>query len=211
MEYRWKFLAIYVGIAIAFVISLLWHPYSGSFVLKALPAVVMAILIWRTCNGAERKLLSLGFLFAALGDVFLDLDRVQYFRHGLIAFLMTQVLYCVAFWKARGAISRASLLKGTSVVIYSGVMVGLLLPQLGMMTIPVLVYILALTSMGVTAALRKGSSSVYLGAFLFVIADSLIAIDKFLKPFDHSLMVIITLYMTGQFFIGKGVTSDRKS
>jgi len=82
--------------------------------------------------------------------------------------------------------------------------------SLGDLLIPVLFYILALSGMGVSAALREGPlAGVFVGAFLFVIADSLIAINKFLVPFDYNLVLIIGLYLAGQFFIGKGVLETR--
>ena len=211
MEIQIKVLQrLYVVFGIVFVSLLFIHPYPGSFILKPLPVLIMAYLCWRYLKGPQRILMVLGFIFSAAGDVFLDLDRTLFFKQGLLSFLLTQILYSIAFFKER-EFSRQRLLAASAVCLYSLVMILLLWDHLGTLRIPVLVYILALTTMGVSAALRKGPlSGVYFGGFLFVIADSLIAISKFLYPFEYSLIVIITLYLCGQFLIGKGVLETRQ-
>lgn len=204
------FYRLYVIIAGLFVVSLYFHPYPGSFLIKPLPVLIMAFLCWRYLEGPERILMTLGFIFSAMGDVFLDLDRVALFKQGLLSFLVTQILFSIAFYQKR-ILDRKKLVAALCVVAYSIIMLALLWPHLGTFRIPVVVYILALTSMGVFAGLRAGPlTGVFLGGFLFVMADSLIAVNKFLVAFDYSLMIIIGLYLTGQFFIGRGVLAGSR-
>ncbi len=154
---------LYVIIAACFVVSLLFHPYPGSFLIKPLPVLIMAFLSWRYLEGAERMLMTLGFLFSALGDIFLDLDRVAYFKQGLVSFLVTQILFSIAFYKRR-IINVQKLIAASLVLAYALFMLILLWPHLGELRIPVIVYLVALTSMGVFAGLRAGPlSGVYLG------------------------------------------------
>lgn len=40
---------------------------------------------------------------------------------------------------------------------------------------------------------------------LFVIADSLIGINKFAMPFEYAVPVIVTVYFTGQVLIAMGL------
>ena len=40
---------------------------------------------------------------------------------------------------------------------------------------------------------------------LFVIADSLIGVNKFAMPFEYAVPVIVTIYFTGQVLIAVGV------
>ena len=209
-QYRF-FSGAYIVIATIFVLSLFFHPYPGSFLIKPLPVLIMAFLCWRNLEGTERILMTLGFIFSAMGDIFLDLDRVALFKQGLLSFLVTQILFSIAFYQRR-KINRTRLAAAGLVIIYAIIMLVLLWPHLGALRIPVMVYMLALTSMGVFAGLRDGPlSRVFLGGFLFVIADSLIAVNKFLIEFDYSLVIIIGLYLAGQFFIGRGVLAGATS
>src|SRR5690606_31079979 len=45
----------------------------------------------------------------------------------------------------------------------------------------------------------------WLGAMLFVIADSLIGVNKFAMPFEYAVQVIVAVYFTGQVLIAAGV------
>lgn len=203
-------LRLYILCALIFVGLTFIHPFPGSFLIKPVPVLIMAYLCWRYLEGRERYLIVLGFIFSAAGDIFLDLDRVAFFKQGLVSFLVTQVLYSIAFL-GRRKIDPTKWMAATAVILYAVLMVILLWDSLGDLRIPVMAYILALTVMGVSGALREGPlTGVYLGAFLFVIADSIIAINKFLWPFELSLTVILTVYFSGQFFIGRGVLLQHK-
>jgi uncharacterized membrane protein YhhN len=45
----------------------------------------------------------------------------------------------------------------------------------------------------------------WLGAMLFVIADSLIGVNKFAQPFAYAVPVIVSCYFAGQVLIALGV------
>jgi uncharacterized membrane protein YhhN len=65
--------------------------------------------------------------------------------------------------------------------------------------------------MGITAAKRFGKTSkesfLYLlgGAIIFIISDSLLAINKFYSNFEQADLLIMLTYITGQFLIVKGI------
>src|SRR3982751_5774137 len=56
----------------------------GSFVLKALPALSMSFLLFSTKNRLLYAMAT-GFIFSATGDIFLQIDRQNFFLHGLVA------------------------------------------------------------------------------------------------------------------------------
>ena len=45
----------------------------------------------------------------------------------------------------------------------------------------------------------------WLGAMLFVVADSLIGVNKFVQPFPHAVLVIVCCYFSGQALIAWGL------
>ncbi len=49
----------------------------------------------------------------------------------------------------------------------------------------------------------------WLGAMLFVIADSLIGVNKFAQPFAYAIPVIVSCYFAGQVLIAAGSVRGR--
>lgn len=84
-------------------------------------------------------------------------------------------------------------------------------PGLGEMKIPVMVYASVIVVMTITALLRYGYTSiqsfslVFGGAIMFMISDSLLAVNKFLNPFAYAGFWIMATYCLAQFLIVKGI------
>jgi uncharacterized membrane protein YhhN len=84
-------------------------------------------------------------------------------------------------------------------------------PNLGEMMIPTLIYTVVICMMGITAAKRFRRSSkqsfilVLSGAMVFMVSDSLLAIDKFYQSFAQADLLIMLTYITGQFLIVRGI------
>ena len=50
-----------------------------------------------------------------------------------------------------------------------------------------------------------GPGPLRLGALLFMLADSLIGLNKFVQPFPHAVLVIVCCYFSGQALIAWGL------
>jgi alkenylglycerophosphocholine/alkenylglycerophosphoethanolamine hydrolase len=196
-----KLITLYLLSAVAFVVSLFWHPYSGSFVLKAIPALSMAALLFLD-DRKYYKFMGIGFIFSALGDIALDLDRVKYFVFGLAFFLIAHLFYSFTFFKvARKKI--ISPLKISLVVLFAVGMGILLWPKLGALKIPVMVYLGVIALMTISTSLFESKNHMaYFGAWIFMSSDAMIAINKFLEPFPHARFAIIVTYYVGNFMLG---------
>jgi alkenylglycerophosphocholine/alkenylglycerophosphoethanolamine hydrolase len=201
MSTKIKLISLYIVSSILFIISLQWHPYQGSFVLKAIPALSMALLLFLDGRPYFR-LMSLGFVFSALGDIALDLDRVKYFIFGLGFFLIAHLFYIFTFWKVT-KIKNIYYLKIGLVIIFSLLMGIVLWPTLGSLKIPVMIYLLVISTMTITASMRDECNLIaYLGAWIFMSSDAMIAVNKFLIPFPHAGLAIIITYYVGNFMLG---------
>ena len=83
--------------------------------------------------------------------------------------------------------------------------------------IPILAYGLTILTMLLTALNRWKSVEktsfqwVFIGAILFVLSDSLIAISRFVQPFAMSGIAIMLTYAAGQFLIVEGVLKGMMS
>ena len=187
-----------------FIASINFRPYPGDFIIKAIPVLSLALLAFTAIPGIRGKLLGTGLLFSDLGDILLELDRSNYFIFGLAAFLIAHIFYIMVFIrKPRFAISRAIIV---FIMILYGIVLGvILIPHLGSMTIPVMAYLTVILLMGISASLGSDNHLfIIAGASLFILSDSIIAVDKFLTPVPYSHFWIMSLYYTAQFFILSG-------
>ncbi len=158
----------------------------------------------------SRLILLAGLLFTLAGDVLLMNDSVSnYFISGLACFLLAHICYIWLFLSiAPQAFS--SLLKRPSyfiiVLVYALTLLVVLWPRLGDLRLPVAVYarvisVMLLAAIAVAHQL-KGITGKWIlsGAILFVISDSLLALNKFLQPFPYAGVLIMLTYCLAQAF-----------
>ena len=99
-------------------------------------------------------------------------------------------------------------LAGTGLVV-------VLMPALGSLQIPVLVYGLVIVLMVMTALFRYGRTSpasfwlVFGGAILFMISDGTLSVNKFLAPVPYASFCIMLTYIAAQFMIVRGIVLHR--
>jgi uncharacterized membrane protein YhhN len=71
--------------------------------------------------------------------------------------------------------------------------------------IPIIIYMFTITIMAISAAERNTNPKSYrlvlLGAVLFVLSDSLIAMNEFVNPIPFSTILIMGTYIFAQYFI----------
>jgi uncharacterized membrane protein YhhN len=149
--------------------------------------------------------------FSLLGDVFLMFEG--YFIPGLGAFLVAHLFYIYAFRReaARFFSKKALFIPSILVLIYGCFLLMQVLPNVGLqMKTPITVYALTILMMLLTTfhRLDKVPSAsfwyVAVGATLFVLSDSMIAISRFVAPFPMSGILIMVTYAVGQYLIVEG-------
>lgn len=162
------------------------------------------------------NLILLALVFSWVGDILLLFQEKDpgFFLSGLLSFLAAHIFYIIAFTRV-GDSDRKSLLARKPVLalpfIAYGVFIFFLIRKgLGSMMIPVIVYECIILLMGISALNRykrvstESFQMVFSGAILFMISDTLLAINKFREPFAFSSLVIMFTYITAQYFIVKG-------
>ena len=174
-------------------LSTLSTELSLSWLLKTMPLVILVFGVVQNTTASNRKHLLIALMFSGCGDILLDFN---YFIFGVGTFLLAQLCYAKIFigsWQGftnrwPGSVGLVALML---------VMLFLLLPNLGDLQLPVIAYLLAIGLMGLAAV--QSSQSFYwsvLGAIIFIVSDSLIAIDKFFYPITmRSYWVMITYYL----------------
>jgi uncharacterized membrane protein YhhN len=181
--------------------------------------LIMASLLLYYLYAAESehrsRVLVLAVIFSLAGDVLLM--KEEYFISGLIAFLISHVLYIFTYREfsnedSGNALNGLQRIRLAFPVILAGSgLVVILFPVLGDLKIPVMLYAAALAIMVITALFRFGRTTspsfwmVFAGAVFFMISDSILAVNKFLTPVAFSGVLIMSTYMAAQFLIIKGL------
>jgi uncharacterized membrane protein YhhN len=178
-------------LAQAYVVDFLW-------LLKIIPIAILMGTVLKTEASSIRTILLFALFFSGCGDLLLAFDE---FIFGVAAFLIAQLSYAVLFrqyWK--GLYQRWPL--SFVLLICIIVMLWLLLPKLGNLQLPVLAYLVAISAMGLLAVQSSLSMRwAVLGALIFIISDSLIAINKFVYPLPFEGFLIMSTYYAAQFML----------
>lgn len=157
-------------------------------------------------------LMQLGFFFSWVGDMLLMFEERDplFFILGLVAFLLTHLLYIFAFGLDKSGFIRQRPYWAVLFVLLGGIMYYLLFPNLDVLAGPVLVYTSTIVLMVIFALNRKNNVSdtsfqlVFFGAVIFMASDSLLAFNKFLTPIPYAGLFIMGTYIAAQYMIMKG-------
>lgn len=191
--------------AILYLINLPWQPYPGAFVIKGLSVGPLAALAF--VSGGP--ILGLALALSTIGDVLLDVDPDRLFVYGLGSFLLAHLVYIFLFVrKARRPMVLDGKQKASVVLLllYSAGISAWLLPSLGNLIVPVAIYMCAITVMVESAILARFSTPwVAIGAVLFLVSDSLLAIHKFKTPIPYRDFLVWSTYYAGQYGIAMGM------
>ncbi|MBN8823537.1 MULTISPECIES: lysoplasmalogenase [unclassified Spirosoma] len=190
---------------------------------KPLIMALLMLYVWQFCQAvgfvSYIRWLLVGMVFALVGDILLMIQEIDLFAAGLGAFLMMQICYSIAFLKSIRAgeqliTSRRLVKRAIPFSLYLIIFLVLLRPvfiskpDLEVLWWPVVIYASCLNGMGLLATQRQGLpgyNQVVIGALLFIISDSAIAVNKFLSPFSGSTWLVMTPYATAQYLIMIGM------
>ena len=180
-----------------------------------LPFLLFAVYFYN--DFLSKKFLLTALFFSWIGDIILLFAArgELFFISGLIAFLISHIVYILLFnkqLKEKNKRNKAFYWIGvTLIIVYLFVMLTILLPSLGDLQLPVLVYAIVLSTMllfafkGFLSWTKPTNSYVLLGAIIFVSSDSILAFDKFHEPIAMSSFLIMVTYLAAQFLIVNGI------
>jgi uncharacterized membrane protein YhhN len=189
----------------------------GSLRYISKPLILLALTAYflfsvRDVSSPLKWWVAAALMLSWLGDVLLLFEErsPMFFILGLSAFLLAHVGYAAFFNLLRKAGKLAlNPLFLVFVGVYYGALVFSLYPYLDNMKLPVFVYGLVISTMLVLALClgplkERIGLFIVLGALLFVLSDSVLAINKFMRPFTGAGVLIMLTYGMAQFFIVSG-------
>lgn len=204
------------------IVSRLFESETVDYIFKPMIMPCLALLLIYPKNAATfsskfSKLILIGFFFSWLGDIALMFDKMNpnFFLAGLSAFLLAHLCYIFAFYYSSQNSKHPSLFVTKPYLFlpllgYGGGLFYFLLPNLQAFTIPVLVYAIVISLMACFALNRKNRVDtdsfhlIFYGSLLFVLSDSLIALNKFLFAIPYGGLWVMLTYMLAQYLIMRG-------
>jgi len=208
---------LYFGTGITFIVLETFNLVYPGLIVKAL---IIPILIWLylrftkgETNGFHRMIIT-ALVLSWIGDIALQLTQFNemFFMVGLGSFLIAQLLYVIAFFSTKGqnVLFFKKIYLAVPAILYGVLIIWLLSDGLGDMKLPVTVYTIVILTMVVAAVNRKEKVNpqsfqlVLMGAIIFVVSDTMIAINKFTQPFELARVAIMSAYITAQYLIALG-------
>lgn len=165
------------------------------------------------------KSVVVAIFFSWIGDVSLMFQgrNELYFMAGLGAFLVAHICYVMAYHqhierKEEAGFNGIQKFRFSLPIVLAGTgLITILYAHLGALKMPVTIYAIVLMVMTLQALFRYGYTNsvsfwfVFVGAILFMISDSMIAVNKFLSSFELAGLLIMATYILAQFLIIKGL------
>jgi len=155
-------------------------------------------------------------LFAFWGDVLL-LFPDQFFVFGLASFLLAHVLLITVSSRFLQQVSKLRILvHSLPFVVILAVLLYLIYPNLEELLIPVIIYGIVISVFGVVAFLvytndkSIANSWLFLGSLIFILSDSILAINKFSQSSEFFGIAIMITYIIAQYLICKAMIAKTK-
>ena len=165
-----------------------------------------------------RDAIVLGLICSWAGDILLQVDGM--FIPGLCSFLLAHIFYIKFFVSTKSDTKSFFKLRPVmliAVLAYLIELMHMLWPTLGQLKIPVLAYGITISIM-MSAALwqyqkleDRTAILFIIGAFFFIVSDSILAVNKFRSPFEKAGVYTMTTYIIAQLLIVVGAIRYRNT
>jgi uncharacterized membrane protein YhhN len=185
------------------------------------PFIIPVLVLYYVLNSHDPlPVIIVAMLFAFLGDFFLMWpNKKVFFMLGLLCFFLMLVFYIVFMltYQVRIAgIGIESVAIGFAYLLLGALIFALLYRYLESFKIPVIFYILALLSVSyicffsVMEHKTEAAFVQYIGSLLFIISDTILAIDSFRKTIRYGGIYIMLTYTIAQIFLLAGFMNTIK-
>ncbi|WP_340110824.1 lysoplasmalogenase [Maribellus mangrovi] len=212
---------LFAVIVIGDLIGEYLHSTQLDYIFKPLILVWIGMYFLLHARHIERKVLRLALLALLAswcGDLFMMFatDSI-YFILGIASFMVAQALYAFLFLHTINLSGKKPFLKKKPFwmipyISYGIIIYIVLFPHLGaVLRISVFVYFVAILTMSVMALNRYGNGHpvsfvmVFTGSLLFIVSDSLIAVNRFLVAIPFEGLLVMSTYIAAQYLIMRGL------
>lgn len=185
-----------------------WRP--GRYLCKPLAALAFLWLAWSLgpMDSDYGRLLLIGLLLCAAGDVLLMLESERAFLAGLIAFLSGHLLYASAFFSLPTNMTGLALSLPPALILVAGSLYWLRPHLAGTMSTAVPAYMLVIAGMLVFAGMTAGQTGavvIIVGAWGFAFSDLAVARRQFVQSSPFNGLWGTPLYFGSQMLLAASV------
>ena len=216
-------LILFIADAILFIFSDYSKWNEIHVVTKPLLTIILIFHCFRRINKKNKIIFLLlsALFFSCLGDIFLLFENKNpnWFIFRLGSFLIAHIFYITLFIqikKINQPHKKLNLIIGVIISAYTIFLFLLLKQTLGDLKIPVLLYATVLSIMLIASlhafdlSKQVAGRLCAIGALLFLISGSLLAINKFYTPFAFADLIVMCTYASAQLLIVLGATKYLK-
>ncbi|MCB9684991.1 MAG: lysoplasmalogenase [Alphaproteobacteria bacterium] len=176
-----------------------------ALVCKPVPVGLLAVLVFLHGRAPGARWLALALAVDAVADGVIEVV----FLWGLAIFLVGHLARIVSFTLDRPGWAPARALPFLAIVLGVGAVV---VPTAGPLGPPIALYAATIGTMGWRAAARAGSSPDawigLAGALLFLLSDTLIAVNRFLVPLPAATVWVMSTYWGAQALLARSALGD---
>lgn len=205
---------VFILISALDLIGLIFKIESLLYLFK--PFILLSLLFLYSKSVFEiNKWYATALIFSFFGDVFLIYPGNFPFKIGLVSFLIAHLLFIKIVIHR---IKKVSFSKILTALILFGLFLYLLIfalkDSLGELFVPVIIYGITISAFGVVSLLdflntkSKKSLLMLFGAIVFMISDSLLAINKFYASTHLFEVLIMITYVLAQYLIFRSIILD---
>ncbi|WP_406843185.1 lysoplasmalogenase [Flavobacterium soyae] len=211
------FFKIYIAFSFIYLLLLYLGYESLDCYLKPALIPLLIVGVYFSKKFPTQNILITALVFSWIGDVillFADIAEI-YFILGLVSFLIAHIMYCILFNRQiKEKVKKDAIIFIFGSLIIACYLIGMLsvlLPALGDLKIPVIIYASVISVMllfaynGLLIWKKPANQYVFFGALFFVVSDSILAINKFHMPIQKSSFIIMLTYLVAQYLIVKGI------
>ena len=207
---------LFLAIVLLYFVGMAIHSDVLQIIFK--PLLIVSLLIHfiittKPIKSDLKKWIIGALLFSFSGDSFLlFVNNNLFFIVGLISFLIAHIFYIVCFHQIRTREGiQGKWYVALIVAIYYFLLINFLMPHLGELKYPVIIYGLVISFMLLIAMHlydlkdNRPAQFILTGAILFVVSDSILAVNKFYKVYTWSNWAIMSTYILAQWLLVNGV------
>lgn len=173
------------------------------------PFILLSLLVLYLVSVSTRnKLYIMALVFSFCGDILLMFEGELYFMIGLVSFLIAHILFIkIVIKRIQNTLLSKVIFSIIPFLIVFSLLIFNLKDSLHEMLWPVIIYGLTITTFGTASLIdylnTKSTKSLLMlvGALIFMVSDSVLAIDKFNNSSHIYEVIVMITYVLAQYFI----------